>query len=297
MKALLHTPALPLFHSYDRTHTYVLIYTSARIYGGRNVEGTNMGVERPNVVLYILGGPRGSYGWVLLSYLYPHFIFCHPAGSCATLILSLAFAVLLGIESLRLGFRSPPPHGPWSPFRIAQGKKPASPCQAPSCTVRGERTGEEHRERGRNRVEVCTSGWRWRELFFESSGTMIFRPCSISRGKSIPGRAITFERWRFCDVNDTTVISRRDVEVSAWIVFQWFFQIYRYLCCSFRHDGSGRGECTRIIKERACACITLVDVGGTADGKSLPNILFLLDVSLMVRISVHRLGVKKSLEN
>lgn len=64
-----------------------------------------MGVERPNVVLYTLGGPRGSYGWVLLSYLYPHFIFCHPAGSCATLILSLAFAVLLGIESLRLGFR------------------------------------------------------------------------------------------------------------------------------------------------------------------------------------------------
>lgn len=42
-----------------------------------------MGVERPNVVLYTLGGPRGSSGLrILLSYLYPHFIFrrllCRP---------------------------------------------------------------------------------------------------------------------------------------------------------------------------------------------------------------------------
>lgn len=101
-----------------------------------------MGVERPNVVLYTLGGPRGSSGLrILLSYLYPHFIFrrllCRPYPP------SHPLPLLLGIESLRLGFLvplSPPP-----PFRIARGKKPASSLSLSLCfcTAMGEEEGGE----------------------------------------------------------------------------------------------------------------------------------------------------------
>lgn len=150
---------------------------------------------------------------VLLSYLYPHFIFRHPTAPQLLLpplySLSLCQASLcraspdpslLGWVSVLspavLSPLSSPLHDP--PLSLSnrprqkKKKKPASPCQAPeSCTVRGC-----ERERGR---EGGIQGWRSvpvdekvaerereRELFFEGSGTMIFRPCSISRGKSIP---------------------------------------------------------------------------------------------------------------
>jgi len=57
-------------HMYAYVHTcihvciyvvvYIYIYRYRRAAGGR-AEGTNIGVERPNVVLYTLGGPRGSW--------------------------------------------------------------------------------------------------------------------------------------------------------------------------------------------------------------------------------------------
>ena len=161
---------------------------------------------------------------VLLSYLYPHFIFRHP--TAPQLLLPPLYSLSLpsqplpcfsGSQSLRLGFRpSLPPLSPPLPLsasllssprptlslsnrpRQKKKKNPASPCQAPeSCTVGG--VGEKGGGKG-GRAEYRGGGrYRWmrrwrkererereRELFFEGSGTMIFRPCSISRGKSIP---------------------------------------------------------------------------------------------------------------
>lgn len=70
-----------------------------------------MGVERPNVVLYTLGGPRGSSGLED-----PPFVSLPPFHLPPTPVPPLSplpsppipsFAVLLGIESLRLGFLVP----------------------------------------------------------------------------------------------------------------------------------------------------------------------------------------------
>lgn len=96
-----------------------------------------MGVERPNVVL------RWS-PWILRAED-PPFVSLPPFHLPPTPVPPLSplpsFAVLLGIESLRLGFLvplSPPP-----PFRIARGKKPASSLSLCFCTAMGEEEGGE----------------------------------------------------------------------------------------------------------------------------------------------------------
>lgn len=118
---------------------------------------------------------------VLLSYLYPHFIFYHPTGSRATLILSLlAFAVLLG--SSLLGWVSSPLSSSLSPFRIARGKKKKKTCQ-PLAAANG---------RGcKGEVDEGREG-----VIFRGLRAMIFRSVlDIPRKINTSRFSATFERW------------------------------------------------------------------------------------------------------
>lgn len=137
-------------------------------YGGRETE------RRP---LYLRWSP-----WILRAED-PPFVSLPPFHLPPTPVPPLSplpsFAVLLGIESLRLGFLvplSPPP-----PFRIARGKKPASSLSLSLCfcTAMGEEEGGEKGGGGRRGLG--------RVIFFRGhrgGGWMIF--ATISLGKSIP---------------------------------------------------------------------------------------------------------------
>lgn len=140
-----------------------------------------MGVERPNVVLYTLGGPRGSSGLED-----PPFVSLPPFHLPPTPVPPLSplpsppipsFAVLLGIESLRLGFLVP-----LFPTLLPFGSPEAKnlPALSPSPCARS--WGRRRRRAGRR---VDEGGVR--VIFFRGhrgGGWMIF--ATISLGKSIP---------------------------------------------------------------------------------------------------------------
>lgn len=138
-------------------------------YGGRETE------RRP---LYLRWSP-----WILRAED-PPFVSLPPFHLPPTPVPPLSplpsFAVLLGIESLRLGFLvplSPPP-----PFRIARGKKPAS-----SLSLSASARPWGRRRAGRRVAAVDEGGWGERVIFFRGhrgGGWMIF--ATISLGKSIP---------------------------------------------------------------------------------------------------------------
>lgn len=139
-----------------------------------------MGVERPNVVLYTLGGPRGSSGLrILLSYLYPHFIFrrllCRPYPPFHPLP-CFSGSSLLGWVSL-------------SPFLLPLpfGSPEAKNLPALSLFLSASARPWGRRRAGRRVAAVDEGGWGGRVIFFRGhrgGGWMIF--ATISLGKSIP---------------------------------------------------------------------------------------------------------------
>lgn len=100
-------------HSHMDRYTCMQYIHRHRMALGGCAGGTNIGVERPNVVLYTLGGPRGS--WLsppFVSLLPFHLLPPHRLPK-PPLFSPLAFAALSPwIESLRLGFCPPPSFPP-----------------------------------------------------------------------------------------------------------------------------------------------------------------------------------------